>query len=62
MKKWYSFETGDSALKTELSKMLKKSGIRYELSGVYSRVHFEILCDDGEMNAVNSWFDAYYAN
>lgn len=56
-RKYYNFETMFRSLKDELTVFLKKSGIRYELSGCGGGWHFEILCNDSEVEAVNKWLD-----
>ena len=57
MRKYYNFETMFRSLKDELVAFLKKSGIRYELSGCGAGWHFEILCNAEEVEKVNTWLD-----
>ena len=57
MKKWYNFETSFVTLADSLSTYLKRSGIYYERSGAYGNYHFEILADDNDVNAINSFLD-----
>ena len=57
MEKWYNFETSSVSLAERLSAFLKRCGIYYERSGAYSYYHFEIVADDKEVNAINSFLD-----
>lgn len=57
MKKWYNFETAFVSLADALSAHLKRSGIYYERSGAYGNYHFEILADENDVNAINSFLD-----
>lgn len=55
--KWYNFETMFRSLKDDLTVFLKKSGIRYELSGAAAGWHFEILTDENGVEKINRWLD-----
>ena len=57
MKKWYNFETSFVSLADALSVFLKRREIYYERSGAYGNYHFEILADDNDVNAINSFLD-----
>ena len=57
MKKWYNFETAVVTLADSLSAYLKRNGIYYERSGAYGNYHFEILADENDVNAINSFLD-----
>lgn len=57
MKKWYNFETSFVSLADGLSAYLKHKGIYYERSGAYGNYHFEILADENDVNAINSFLD-----
>lgn len=57
MRKYYNFETRFRSLKDELSSYLKGAGIYYELSGMPSAWHFEILANVEEANDINKWLD-----
>ena len=57
MKKWYNFETSFVSLADALSVFLKRREIYYERSGAYGNYHFEILADENDVNAINSFLD-----
>lgn len=57
MEKWYNYETSSILLAERLSAFLKRSGIYYERSSAYSNYHFEIVADDNDVNAINSFLD-----
>lgn len=57
MKKWYNFETSFKPAADALSVFLKRKGIYYERSGAYGNYHFEILADDNDVNAINTFLD-----
>lgn len=57
MKKWYNFETAFVTLADSLSAYLKRNGIYYERSGAYGNYHFEILADENDVNAINTFLD-----
>lgn len=58
MKKWYNFETAFVSLADALSAFFKRCGIYYERSGAFGNYHFEILADENDVNAINSFLDA----
>jgi len=58
MKKFYNFETMFRSLKDGLTVFLKESGIYYEISGCGKGWHFEIKCNNEELEMVNNWLDA----
>lgn len=59
MKKYYNFETTVQKLKDELTVFLKQNNIYYEVSSLYPSCgwHFEVLCDEKELQLVNNWLD-----
>lgn len=57
MRKFYNFETMFKSLKEELTEFLKESGIYYEVSGCEKGYHFEIKCNNEEVEKINNWLD-----
>ena len=57
MKKWCNFETAFVTLADSLSAYLKRNGIYYVRSNAFANYHFEILADENDVNAINSFFD-----
>lgn len=57
MRKFYNFETMFKSLKEELTVFLKESGIYYECSGCGKGYHFEIECNNEEVEKINNWLD-----
>ena len=55
--KYYNFETMFRSLKDILCKYLKNNNIYYELSGVGSGWHFEILTDPDGAAMINNFLD-----
>jgi len=58
MKKHYkNFETMFISLKEDLSRYLKEYKIYHEISSNGLYYHFEILCNDEEVEKINEWLD-----
>lgn len=57
MKKWMNFETMFRTLAEDMSKFLKMENIKYERSGCFGGYHFEIYCDNEEVEKINKWLD-----
>lgn len=55
--KYYNFETMFRSLKDILCEYLKNNNIYYELSGVATNWHFEILTDTTGAGAINNFID-----
>lgn len=57
MKTYKSFETRFISLRDALRQFLHDNNIYYELSGVRSFYHFEILATDAETETINDFLD-----
>ena len=59
MKQYRNFETSNRALKEDLTALLKRCEIYYELSSLYPYFgwHFEIFCTEIEAEMINNWLD-----
>ena len=62
MKKYRNFETMWIDLAEALKEFLDNNIIEYEISGAFSCIHFEILCDNEETKEVNDFLDDYCMN
>ena len=57
MRKWVNTEIGRKEAET-FSRVLKEMGVKYEASGCYGNVHFEVYANDDEIRRLNSILDA----
>ena len=54
MKKWFNVELEKTEAE-RLKMFLRGYGAKYETSGCFNLIHFEILCDLYDLNVIN-WF------
>lgn len=54
--KWYNIELKQNESNL-LKDFLKEYGIKFESSGCYNLVHFEIFASQSQVNMINSFLD-----
>ena len=58
--KFYSFETNSRLIKESLRNYLHFANIYYELSGCFDGWHFEVKCNQLEVDKINRYLDICY--
>ena len=57
-RKWKSVEV-TREIADKLRRFLKVKGIRYEASGCYNLIHFQILVNERETEKINTWLERW---
>lgn len=57
-RKWKSVEV-TKEIAEKLRRFLKVKGIRYEASGCYNLIHFQILVNERETEKINTWLERW---
>ena len=57
-RKWYNFETMWDNVALSLREFLLDNNIKFETSGCFGGVHFEVLCNPAEVQKVNNFLDS----
>lgn len=56
-KRWYNLETSNEELKGNLKQFLQQHDLVYEISGLGSHYHIEILLSPEEVKLVNEFLE-----
>ena len=56
-KRWYNVETSNKELKDSLKQFLRRHNLVYEVSGLGSYYHIEILLSPEEVKLVNEFLE-----
>ena len=57
-RKYYNFETMYQKVAEKLQRHLNNCGYKYEISGCFDSIHFEILLSADEARKLNSYISA----